>query len=194
MSARVRRKTPVREVVVPERKIVLPTIIPEEKISLAELVEQVRLSGGWTPKKPDRTVFNFGHDIRNKPLDPGVWTKIFTLPAEYSPFIVYWKVVVADTPFVRCLSYMEGRPLSPRGIDLQDLFNSVVWQVNDRVWCHMYDPVPVPPRYGLTFNEVEPVSGSYEFHIQNYDTVQRNLTYLYFKWYQWEKRRVVEVE
>jgi len=194
VSARVRRQPPEREVVVPEREIVLPKIIPEEKISLAELVEQVRLSGGWVPKKPDRTVFNFGHDIRNKPLDPGVWTKIFTLPAEYSPFIVYWKVIVADSPLIRCLSYMAGRPLSPRGIDLMDLYNNVVWQVNDRVWCHLYDTVSVPGRYGLTFNEVEPVIGDYDFYVRNYDIVQRNLTYLYFKWYQWEKRRVVEVE
>ncbi len=196
MSRRVRRQPPVREIVVPEREIVLPEIIPEEKISLAELVEQVRLSGGWVPKKPDRTVFNFGHDIKNKTLKAGKWTKIFTLPAEYSPFIVYWKVIMADTPYIRCLSYMEGRPLSPRGIDLMDLYNTAVWQVNDRVWCHIYDTESDPGRYGLTFNEVEPVLGDYDFHIYNYDPDEEDhtLTYLFLKWYQWKGRRIVEVE
>ena len=192
MSRRPRRQPPVREVVVPERRIA-PEFVPEEKLSLAELVEQVRVSGGWTPKKPDRTVFNFGHDITNKTLPAGQWTKIFTLPAEYSPFIVYWKILIADTPLIRCMPYIEGRPASPRGIDLQNFFTYGIWQPQQAgVWCNIYDTVN--SRYGLTFNVVEPVHGSYEFHIQNYDTVPRNLTYMYLKWYQWEKRRIVEVE
>ena len=185
-------KIPRREVEVPERKVVPPKVVPEEKISLAELVAQVRALGGWVPKKPDRTVFNFGHDITGKTLPAGDWTKIFTLPADYSPFIVYFKILLADTPYIRCMPYMEGRPVSPRGVDLENFFNYGIWQNNDRVWCHIYDTVN--SRYGLTFNVVEPVIGDYDFYVQNYDTVQHTLTYLYLKWYQWEKRRVVEVE
>jgi len=193
VSVRVRREPPVREVVVPERAIVPPAVIPEEKISLAELVEQVRVSGGWVPKKPDRTAFNFGHDITAKTLPAGAWTKIFTLPAEYSPFIVYWKILIVDTPLIRCMPYIEGRPESPRGIDLQNFFNYGIWQPQQAgVWCNIYDTVN--SRYGLTFNVVEPVVGDYEFHIQNYDTVDHNLTYLFLKWYQWKGRRIVEVE
>ena len=158
-----------------------------------ELVEQVRVSGGWVPKKPDRTVFNFGHDITNKTLPAGAWTKIFTLPAEYSPFIIYWKILIVDTPLIRCMPYIEGRPESPRGIDLQNFFNYGIWQPQQAgVWCNIYDTVN--SRYGLTFNVVEPVVGAYEFHIQNYDTVPHNLTYLFLKWYQWKGRRIVEVE
>ena len=192
MSRRVRRQPPVREIVVPEREIVPPAVVPEEKISLAELVEQVRVSGGWTPKKPDRTVFNFGHDITAKTLPAGKWTKIFTLPAEYSPFIVYWKILIADTPKIRCMPYIEGRPASPRGIDLENFYNYGIWQPQQAgVWNHIYDTVN--DIYGLTFNVVEPVFGSYEFHIQNYDTVDHELTFLFLKWYQWKKRRIVEV-
>ena len=192
MSGRIRRKPPVREVVVPERRVA-PEVVPEEKLSLAELVEQVRVSGGWVPKKPDRTAFNFGHDITNKTLPAGAWTKIFTLPAEYSPFIVYWKILIVDTPLIRCMPYIEGRPESPRGIDLQNFFNYGIWQPQQAgVWCNIYDTVN--SRYGLTFNVVEPVVGDYEFHIQNYDTVDHNLTYLFLKWYQWKGRRIVEVE
>jgi len=195
VSGRVRRQPPVREVVVPERKIELPAVIPEEKISLAELVEQVRVSGGWVPKKPDRTVFNYGHDITAKTLPAGAWTKIFTLPAEYSPFIVYWKILIADTPYIRCMPYIEGRPASPRGVDLQNFYDYGIWQAQSPgIWCNIYDTVN--DRYGLTFNVVEPVFGSYEFHVQNYDPDEEDhtLTHLYLKWYQWEKRRIVEVE
>lgn len=192
MSRRPRRQPPVREVVVPERRIA-PEFVPEPKLSLAELVEQVRVSGGWTPKKPDRTVFNFGHDITNKRLPAGEWTKIFTLPAEYSPFIVYWKILIADTPLIRCMPYIEGRPASPRGVDLQNFFDYGIWQPQQAgVWCNIYDDPGT--RYGLTFNVVEPVQGSYEFHVQNYDVVDRNLTYMFLKWYQWKGRRIVEVE
>lgn len=193
MSGKVRRQPPVREIVVPEREIVPPKVVPEERISLAELVEQVRVLGGWVPKKPDRTVFNFGHDITAKALPAGVWTKIFTLPAEYSPFVVYWKIIIADTPLIRCMPYIEGRPASPRGVDLQNFWLYGIWQPQQAgVWCNIYDTVN--SRYGLTFNVVEPVVGSYEFHIQNYDTVPHTLTYLFLKWYQWKGRRIVEVE
>jgi len=192
MSGRVRRKPPVREVVVPKRRLA-PELVPEEKISLAELVEQVRLSGGWVPKKPDRTVFNFGHDITNKTLPAGQWTKIFTLPAEYSPFVVYWKILVADTPLIRCMPYIEGRPASPRGVDLQNFFDYGIWQAQQPgVWCNIYDDANT--RYGLTFNVVEPVVGDYEFHILNYGPDDQLLTHLFLKWYQWKKRRIVEVE
>lgn len=193
MSRRPRRQPPVREVVLPEREIVPPEVIPEEKLSLVELVEQVRVSGGWVPKKPDRTVFNFGHDITEKTLPAGEWTKIFTLPEEYSPFVVYWKILIADTPYIRCMPYIEGRPASPRGINLENFYNYGIWQAQQSgVWCNIYDTVN--NIYGLTFNVVEPVFGSYEFHIQNYDTVDHELTHLFLKWYQWKKRRIVEVE
>jgi len=171
-----------------------PEEIPEEKVSLAELVEQVRVSGGWTPKKPERTVYNFGHEIRNMNLPAGQLTRIFTLPAEYGPYIVHWKTLVTDAPQIVCRTYQEGSPCSPNGIDLRDLFNNGVWQANDRIWCHIYDTVSVPGRYGLTFNVVEPVVGSYEFYIRNADTVNPHaLTYMYVKWYQWKKKRFLKV-
>jgi len=168
-----------------------PEEIPEERVSLVELVEQVKVSGGWTPKKPEQTVYNFGYDIKGMTLQPGVWTKVFTLPEEYGPYIVHWKTLVADTPQIICLPYMHGSPVSPNGIDLRDLYNYGVWQANDRIWCHIYDTVN--SRYGLTFNVVEPVVGSYEFYIRNADTVQHTLTYMYVKWYQWEKKRFLKV-
>ena len=160
-------------------------------VSLAEIAEQIRVSGGWVPKKPDRTVYNFGYDIKNKVLPPGAWTKIFTLPAEYGPYIVHWKTLVADTPQIICLPYMDGSPVSPNGIDLRDLYDNGVWQANDRIWCHIYDTVN--SRYGLMFNVVEPVVGDYDFYIRNDDTVQHTLTYLYVKWYQWAKKRFLKV-
>ena len=166
--------------------------IPEERVSLAEIVKQIKDSGAWTPKKPEQTVYNFGHEIRGMTLLAGKWTKIFTLPAEYGPFIVHWKTLVADTPNIICLPYMDGSPVSPNGIDLRDLFNNGVWQANDRVWCHIYDTVN--SIYGMTFNVVEPTVGDYEFYIRNADTVNdHTLTYLYVKWFQWAKKRFLKV-
>ena len=173
-----------------ERKEITLAEAPEERLSLAEIVEQLKASGSWVPKKPERTVYNFGYDIKEMTLPAGEWKKVFTLPEEYGPFIVYWKTLVADTPNIICLPYMEGDPVSPHGIDLRDLFNYGVWQANDRVWCHIYDTVN--SRYGLTFNIIEPLVGEYNFYIKNDDTVQHTLTYLYFKWYQWAKKRFVK--
>lgn len=182
----------------PPRDVPRREVVPEERESLFEILKQVKDSGGWTPKKPDKTVYNFGHDVVNartrppgRALPPGVWTKIFTLPGEYSPYIVHWKTFVADTPQIICLPYMNGRPVSPNGIDLRDLFNNGVWQANDRIWCHIYNTVT--GRYGLTFNVIEPVVGDYDFYIKNDDTVAHTLTYLYVKWFQWEKRRILKV-
>lgn len=172
-----------------------PEVLPDERKLLWELIELLKDTGAWVPKKPEKTVYNFGHDITDKTLPPGTWTKIFTLPADYTPYVVYWKILVADTPYIKCLPYMNGRPASPRGIDLRDLFNNGVWQANDRVWCHIYDTVSVPGRYGLTFNVVEPVVGDYDFYIRNDDPDgdEHTLTYLYLKWYQWEERHIVKV-
>ena len=175
----------------PERRRLPPEEVPEERVSLWALVDLLRTAGGWVPKRPEGTVYNFAHDITSKTLPAGKWTKIFTLPTEYSPYIVYWKIIVADTPFIRCMPYMDGTPVSPRGIDLQSLYNYGVWQENDRAWCHIYDTVNNV--YGLILNFVEPVVGEYDFYIQNYGASDQTLTYLYVKWYQWEKKRIVKV-
>lgn len=173
--------------------MVLPKVIPDERITLVRILEELRVSGGWVPKKPEQTVYNFGHDIKDEDLPNGVWKKIFTLPEEYGPFIVYWKTLVAETPYLTCMSYMDGRPTSPRGIDLKDLYDYGVWQANNRVWCHLYDTTT--SRYGLTFNIVEPLTGEYDFYILNHDPDgnPHKLTYIYLNWYQWEKRRIVKV-
>lgn len=157
---------------------------------LREIADLLKTSGAWVPKKPEQTVYNFGHDIKGKTLPPGVWTKIFTLPAKYGPYVVHWKTLVADAPQIICLSYMNGKPVSPRGVDLRDLYNYGVVQANDRIWCHVYNTVT--GRYGLTFNVIEPVVGDYDFYIKNDDTVAHTLTYLHLKWYQWVKEHAVE--
>jgi len=159
--------------------------VPLPGEQLDKIIELLKM----TFKKPSQTVYNFGYDIKNVNLPPNVLTRIFSLPAEYGPFIVHWKTLVVNTPNIVCLTYMDGAPISPNGISLLDLFNNGIWQANDRVWCHIYDDPNF--RYGLTFNVIEPLVGEYEFYIRNTDTVAHTLSYMYFKWYQWTKKRYV---
>lgn len=155
---------------------------------LAKIIELLETK---IPEKPSQTVYNFGFDIRNVNLPANTLTRIFSLPEEYGPFILHFKTLVADTSNIVCLPYMAGAPLSPNGISLVDLYNNGVWQANDRIWCHIYDDANL--RYGLTFNVIEPVVGEYEFYIRNTDTVAHNLSYMYFKWYQWARKRFVRL-
>lgn len=161
----------------------------EAREALQKISELLETSGSWVPKKPEKTVYSLAHDISNKTLQPGRWTKVFSLPEKYSPYLVYWKILIANNPKLKCLCYENGKPVCHLGCDLKGLFDLGVWQYNDRGWVHIYDTTE--NIYGLQCNIIRPIVGTYDFFIQNYDSAPHTLTYLYFKWYQWQKEHTV---
>ena len=153
---------------------------------LSELLEleKARYPAPIGPK-PQIDVWNQGKFITDVPLPPGEWTTIWQVSRVPCPMMLYWKVVVTDTPKVRCLCFQDDLPICHTGCDLAALWTLGITRYNDRGWVHLYDTVK--NLYGLQCNILRPITKSYKYMLYNYDTVTHNLILCYPKWYTWER-------
>ena len=133
--------------------------------------------------RPEIDLYNVGKFILNIALPPGKWTTIWEVEKPTCPIMIYWKVVVTDSPLIKCLCFQDNYPVCGEGCDLAALYTLGITNYNDRGWCHLYDTTN--NLYGLQCNILRPIKEKYTYKIQNYDNAPHNLIVCYPKWYRW---------
>ena len=155
-----------------------------EKLSDLIELEEGRYPAPIGPK-PVKDIWNLGKFITGIPLPAGTWTTIWHVSRAPCPLMVYWKIVVTDTPKVRCLCFQDDIPVCDTGCDLAALWALGITRFTERGGVHLYDTVA--GLYGLQCNILRPITESYKYMLYNYDTVAHNLILCYPKWYQWKR-------
>jgi len=134
--------------------------------------------------RPELDVWNLGKFIMNKTLPPGEWTEVWKIGEPHTPAMIYWLVVVTDTPKIKCNCVHNGTPVCGDGCDVQTLYDRGLTSYNNRVWVHLYDTGN--SKYGLQCNLLRPIKTECLYKIQNYDSVAHTLLLCYPKWYSWK--------